>query len=160
MKLQKIITYLVMLIGAVGIILWLTMNSTISDIMKESGVSEPKDIPLDVAEPVLTPLYALLIVVFVLVLVVTVISIFNSLATKPGALKKVLIPAIIFIAILVLGYVFATGDNVNLQPFIDKGQNVTEATSRKVGAGLIAFYILIILAIASMAWSGVKKLVN
>ena len=158
MKLQKIITYLVLLIGAAGIVLWLTMNSSISSIMTESGITEPKDIPEDVYNPVVTPLYTLLIIVFAIVLVVTLISIVNSLMTRPGTFKKVVIPAVIFVAILFIGYMFATGDNVDLKPFIEKGQDITEATSKKVGAGLISFYILVVLAIATMFWSGIKKL--
>lgn len=162
MKLQKIITYLVLLIGALGIILWFVMNNSIGGLMKEYDISESSDLAKNpelfkLAEPMVTPIYSLLIVVFAIVLVVTLISIINSLTSKPGAFKKVIIPAIIFVAILVVGYVFATGDNVNLKPFIEKGQNITEATSKKVGAGLISFYILVILAIGSMVWSGIKK---
>lgn len=165
MKLQKIITYLVLLVGAIGFILWFTMNSSISNIMKEGGITEASDLAKNpelfkLAEPTVTPLYALLLVVFAIVLVVTLISIFNSLASKPGAFKKVLIPIVVFAVILVIGYMFSTGDNVDLQPFIEKGQNITEATSKKVGAGLISFYVLVVLAIGTMIWSGIKKLVS
>lgn len=165
MKLHKIVAYLVLLVGAIGFILWLVMNNSINDLMKENGITEASDIAKDptlfgIAEPMVTPIYSLLLIVFAIVLVVTLISIINSLASKPGAFKKVVIPAVIFLGIMFLGYMFAKGNNVDLQPFIDKGQDITEGTSKKVGAGLISFYVLIILAIASMMWSGVKKLFN
>lgn len=168
MKLQKIINYLVLLVGAIGFILWLVMNSSIGNIMKESGITDAADFTKpenadffkDSVIPILNPLYALLIVVFVAVLLVTVISIINSLAKKPGSLKKVIVPIVAFVVILLAGYIFSTGDNVDLKPFLEKGEHYTEATSRNVGAGLISFYILIILAIASMVWSGIKKLFN
>jgi glucan phosphoethanolaminetransferase (alkaline phosphatase superfamily) len=165
MKLQKIITYLVLLIGAIGAILWFTMNSSINKIMNEGGITEASDLAknpelFNLAEPAVTPLYALLLVVLAIILVVTLISIFNSLASKPGAFKKVLIPIVLFAIILLIGYMFSTGDNVDLQPFIEKGQNITEATSKKVGAGIISFYVLIALAIGTMIWSGVKKIAS
>ena len=166
MKLQKIITYLVLLIGAIGFILWFTMNSSITDIMKEGGITEASDLAKNpelfkIAEPAITPLYALLLVVFAIVLVVTLISIVNSLASRPGAFKKVVIPSAIFIAIVVVSYLFAKEENQKfIEPFLEKGQDVTLATTKKVGAGLIAFYILVVMAIGSMVWSGIKKLVN
>ena len=54
----------------------------------------------------------------------------------------------------------ASGTNLYLQPFIDKGLNVTEATSKNVGAGLYTFYAFAVFAIVVMALSGFKKLVK
>jgi len=59
-----------------------------------------------------------------------------------------------------VSYLLASGTNLDLQPFIDKGLNVTETTSKNVGAGLYAFYALAILAIVAMVLSGIKKLVK
>ena len=163
MKLQKIITYLVLLIGAVGIVLWFVMNNSIGGLMKEYDISESSDLAkspelFELAEPMVTPIYSLLLVVFAIVLVVTLISIINSLTSKPGAFKKVIIPALIFVGIMVVSYLFASEEPKSfIQPFLDKGQDVTVATTKRVGAGLIAFYILVILAIGSMVWSGIKK---
>ena len=60
-----------------------------------------------------------------------------------------------FLAVLLISYVMASGSTEGL-PLVDN-KVVSESTSRLVGTGLIAFYILAVGAIASMVFSGVKK---
>lgn len=151
-----------MALGALGIILWFVMNNSIGSFMTEHEIQDSADLTKDPelfnqVAPMLTPLFYLTIIVFVAVLLVTLISIVSSLLTKPGALKKVLVPTSVFILILVVGYILASGTNVDLKPLVEKGLEVTESTSKSVGAGLISFYILLVVAIGSMIWSGVKK---
>lgn len=74
--------------------------------------------------------------------------------------KKTLMTVGAFLAIVVISYAISSGTDLDLQPFIEKGENYTEATSKQVGAGLYAFYFLAILAIGSMLYGGVKKLFN
>jgi hypothetical protein len=60
-----------------------------------------------------------------------------------------------FLAVVVISYAMASGSTEGL-PLVDN-KVVTESTSRWVGTGLIAFYILAVAAIGSMVFSGVKK---
>lgn len=77
-----------------------------------------------------------------------------------GNIKKTLLTFGAFLAIILISYVLSSGTDLNLKPFTDKGVAITEGTSKMVGAGLIAFYILAVLAIASMAFSGIKGALN
>lgn len=98
--------------------------------------------------------YAVLGVVLVLVLIYVVKGLFA------GNIKKTLSSLGIFFAIILISYLLSSGTDLDLTPFTDKGADVTEATSKNVGAGLYAFYFLSVLAIASMLLSGVKKIFN
>jgi hypothetical protein len=96
--------------------------------------------------------YVILAIVIVLVLFYVIKGVFA------GNIKKTLLSLGIFFGIVIVSYLMSSGTDLNLQPFIDKGQNITEATSKMVGAGLYTFYALGILAIASMLFSGLKKI--
>ena len=98
--------------------------------------------------------YAVLAFILVLVLIYVVKGLFA------GNVKKTLISVGLFVGIILISYAMSSGTDLDLQPFIDKGQDITEATSKKVGAGLYAFYIIAIIAVGSMAFSGVKKLMK
>ena len=97
-------------------------------------------------------------VIFGIALALVLIFVLKGLFS--GNIKKTLLSLGVFLAIIVVSYLMASGTNLDLQPFIDKGQDITETTSKNVGAGLYTFYALAIFAIAAMALSGLKKLVK
>ena len=76
---------------------------------------------------------------------------------KDKNIKKTILSLGVFFGIVIISYVISSGNDLDLQPFIDKGQDITEATSKKVGAGLYTFYTLAVLAILSMLSSGLIK---
>jgi hypothetical protein len=98
--------------------------------------------------------YVILAIILALVLVFVIKGLFA------GDIKKTLISVGAFLAILVISYAMSSGTDLNLTPFTDKGLDVTEATSKYVGAGLNAFYALAIIAIGSMAFSSIKNIMN
>ena len=98
--------------------------------------------------------YAIFAITIALVLFYVIKGLFT------GDIKKTLISLGVFLGIVIVSYVMASGTDLDLQPFIDKGQNITETTSKYVGAGLYTFYALAIFAIAATTLSGFKKLVK
>ncbi len=94
-------------------------------------------------------------VVLALILVIVLIYVLKGLFA--GNVKKTLLSVGLFLAVILVAYFISSGDDLNLQPFIDKGQDVTEATSKKIGAGLYTFYALALVAIGAMGISGFKK---
>ena len=95
--------------------------------------------------------YTVLAIVLILVLFYVLKGLFA------GNIKKTILSLGVFFGIVIVSYLISSGDDLNLQPFIDKGQDITEATSKKVGAGLYTFYTLAVLAILSMLSSGLIK---
>lgn len=157
MNLQKILTYVVILIGIVAIALWFLMNGNISDLLTENGVTDVKDLPLNETMPLVSPLYYLVIAVAVVALVLTLISVINSLMKSSKGLKNILIGVGAFLAVIVIAYVISGGDT---KEYFYNGIAATDKESHMVGAGLYAFYALIVIAAGTMLFTGIKKLIK
>ncbi|KJD31787.1 membrane protein [Tamlana nanhaiensis] len=96
----------------------------------------------------------------VLGIVVLLVVLFVIKGLFAGDIKKTLLTVGAFLIIIAISFGISSGSDLDLQPFIQKGTDVTESTSKTVGAGLIAFYILAVLAIGSMLVGGAKKILN
>ncbi|WP_299556676.1 hypothetical protein [Seonamhaeicola sp.] len=147
MNSQKILTIIMGIIGAVSTI-FLFMILSAGDEAIKAGEADGT---------VNTFIYLAYVVLF---LIVAIVLLFVIKGLFSGNVKKTLMSVGIFLAIAFISYAMSSGTDLDLQPFVDKGQDITEGTSKKVGAGLYTFYVLAILAIASMAFSGVKKIFN
>lgn len=79
-------------------------------------------------------------------------SIYNMMS-KPGALIRSLIVVGILAAIFGASFALSSGD-VN---DAERALGITESTSKMVGAGLIMFYIVIVLAFVSLIYSEITK---
>ncbi len=71
-----------------------------------------------------------------------------------GNIKNTLISVGAFLLIVIISYVLAEGNPMALQD----GEMLSASGSKWVGAGLYAFYILAVVAVGSMAFSGIKKI--
>jgi hypothetical protein len=94
--------------------------------------------------------YIILALTLLIVLVYVLKGIFA------GNLKKTLISVGLFLAIVVISYVMASGDVAGL-PLVD-GEPISESGSKWVSTGLNTFSILAIVAIGAMIFSGIKKM--
>ncbi len=156
MKISKILSYVVLGVGILGAILWYVMSSSISGLMDQNGVSEARELPLDVAGPSVSPLYSLTLIIFVITIVATLITVFSTLAKNPSGLKNTLIGIVAFIVVLGIGYVMADGVETPLKD----GEVLSASGSKLVGTGLYAFYFLAAVAVGLMFLSGIKKLIG
>jgi len=145
MSLHKILSIIALVLAVVGIIFGLLI--TIGDL-------ETLGEPGSMIDNMMYVAYVIFIITIVLVLIYVIKGLFS------GNIKKTVLSLGAFLAIIIISYLMASGTNLDLQPFIDKGLNVTEATSKNVGAGLYTFYALAVFAIVVMALSGFKKLVK
>lgn len=110
----------------------------------------------DTAESMSGNMLAVAYVVLALVLALVVIFVIKGLFS--GSIKRTLMSVGAFLAIILISYILSSGTDLDLTQFNKKGLGITEAISKNVGTGLIAFYILAFLAIASMIFSGFKKI--
>lgn len=90
---------------------------------------------------------------------VAIFSIIN-IVSSGEKIKRTLIGLGALAVVVILGYVLADGTNIDFDALSRADINVTEAESRTVGAGLITFYILMVVALGSMLLSGIKKMFN
>jgi len=145
MGLHKILSIVALILAVIGIIFGLLVATGDLETLWQDG---------SMVDNMMRVAYVIFAITLVLVLFFVIKGLFA------GNIKKTLLSLGIFLAIIVVSYIMASGTNLDLQPFIDKGLNVTETTSKNVGAGLYTFYALAIFAIAVMALSGIKKLVK
>lgn len=148
MNIVKIMRIIVAVVGVVAAIFLVRIIGAGDDEIKAGQDS--------VVQPLMYMAYVALVLTIVAVLLFTVIN----LVKKPAVLKQTLINVGLFAVVVVIGYVMSSGTDLDLKPFISKGLDVTESTSKYVGMGLITFYILTAIAILAMIYTGVKKLFN
>ncbi|MGY0393564.1 hypothetical protein ACW5R3_13535 [Bizionia sp. KMM 8389] len=149
MNLHKILKILAGLLGLLGIVFLVRIISEGDEAIKSAASAGDTAIvdPLAYVAYVIMFLTVLFVVVFVL----------KNLFTNTATLKNTLISVGIFGAILVVAYAVSGGDT---NKYLYNGIPATAGESQMVGAGLIAFYILIASAAVIMVLSGVKKLTN
>jgi Na+/proline symporter len=138
MGLHKILKIVALLLSVAGIIFLGIVLAAGDDVVKETG--KGVDGFLYVAYITLA-----LVLLFVLVFVLKGIL--------AGDIKKTLMSVGAFILIVVISYVLAEGVETPMRD----GDMLSASGSKWVGAGLYTFYILAILAIGAMIFSGIKK---
>ncbi|MGO3182573.1 MAG: hypothetical protein ACTIJ9_07045 [Aequorivita sp.] len=73
-----------------------------------------------------------------------------------GNIKSTLLSIGAFVIIVVISYVLADSTPMTMP----EGEMLSESGSKWVGTGLYTFYIMAILAIGSMVFSGIKKVIK
>jgi len=86
--------------------------------------------------------------------VMAVLSFVLSLAINPASIKSVLVGLIIVLVIGGISYVLADGSDYEMY------KNVDEGTSKMVSTGLNSFYIIGLLAVLSVIYSGVARILK
>lgn len=148
MNSQKLLTIILGIVGVIStIFLFIIMNAGDQAIISGEAGGGAVD----------TFMYISYIILFATIAIV-VLFVIRGLFT--GDIKKTLMSVGAFVAIILISYILSSGSDLDLGQFNSKGLGITEAISKNVGAGLIAFYILGFLAIASMIFSGLKKISN
>lgn len=146
MTLHKILKYLALVIGVIGLILLGRILMT-----GDTAIENSADVQGSVVDPFMFVAYLVFAIVVLLVLFFVIKGLFK------GNIKNTLISIGIFIAIIAIAYVLADGNAV-----YDRNDTLVldESGSRWVGTGLITFYILAATAILLMVISGIRKLVK
>lgn len=93
----------------------------------------------------------------VLAVIVVMVLLFVLKGVFEGDIKKTLMSVVVFLAIIIVSYVLADSTPMQLP---DDGGMTSESGSKWVGTGLYTFYILAIVAVGLMVFSGFKKITN
>lgn len=147
MNSQKLLTIILGIIGIISIVFLFVIINVGDEAISAGESSGAVDTFMYIS-------YIILFATIALVLLFVIKGLFS------GDIKKTLMSVGAFVAIILISYVLSSGTDLDLTPFNSKGLGITEAVSKNVGAGLIAFYILGFLAIVSMIFSGFKKISN
>ncbi|GGW59073.1 hypothetical protein DFQ11_1011007 [Winogradskyella epiphytica] len=142
-KIFKILAALLSLFGIISLVRILSAGDEAMETGEKAGLFEPMAYTA----------YIILGLVIAFVLVFVIKNLFTNTAT----LKNTLIGVGAFVAVLVIAYVISGGDAM---AYKNGDVMATEGESHLVGAGLIAFYILLAVAAITMVFSGVKKVIS
>ena len=145
MTLHKILKYLALVIGVVGLILWGRVLMAGDDAIESSAA---------VQASVVTPFLIVAYIIFALVVLIVAFYVLKGLFS--GDVKKTLISIGAFILIVVISYLVTGGTEM----VMNDGEVISASTNHWVGAGLVTFYILACIAILLMVVSGVRKLIK
>lgn len=143
MGLLKTIKIIALLLSVVGVILYM-MIFLKGDLAIKDALFNGEDVAvLD---------WALYVAYIIFALVLAFVIFFGLKGLVSGNVKKTLIPLLALLVIVVISYVLADGTEMQMKEGI-----LSESGSKWVGTGLYTFYILAIVAIGAMIFSGFKK---
>lgn len=113
----------------------------------------------------IVPMMYLAYAIIALIIGIVLVFVFKNLFSSPAVLKKSLVSVGILVVVALLSYFVFAGDGV-INPMtgdayiLDDGKALTASSSKLIGASIYMFYIMAILAIGSILWAGVSKLLN
>ena len=137
----KIAKYAAIGLGVIGVILWIALS--LSD-----NSNDPNNSTMQA-------LFVLTYVLLAIALAAVIFSAAQNILASPKALKKTLIYTGAFVLILIVAYVFSSGDvEANASEEVKKA---SDSVRKWTSTGLIALYILVAGAIAALVASNVKK---
>jgi hypothetical protein len=147
MNFKTISKILVALLGLLGIIFLVRIVAAGDEAIKTGGQD-------GLVEPMAYVAYVILALVIVFVLFFVI----KNLITNTVGLKNTLIGVGAFAFVLIIAYVVSGGDVMKYD--LQEGGFATDGTSQLVGAGLVAFYLLLAIAAGAMIFSGAKKIIS
>lgn len=145
MTIHKILKYLALVIGVIGLILLGRIIMTGDDAIEASASTQAS-----VVTPMLWLSYLVLGVIILLVLFFVIKGLFR------GNIKNTLIAVGAFVLVVVIAYLVTDGAQMELKD----GGTLSASASHWVGAGLVTFYILAAIAVGAMVLSGIRKLIK
>ncbi len=145
---NKIVKIVLAVVGVVAAIMWYQLPS--------------RDVP--VAEAVQSgSMNIMFFLMYALLAVAVLASLFftlKNLFANPKSLKKTLLVIGAFFAVVLFSYLISSGSDVSVEEMANRGVATTESTIKNIGTGLNVFFLLVVIAVGSMAWGGLRKMTN
>ncbi len=147
MKLQKIIQIIIAIVGVTSLFFLFSIIRT--------GDEEIKLLAAQGNYNTISPLFTIAIVIFDISVLLILLFSFKDVFFNPQKLKKSLLWIGLFGVVVLVSYLASTGVETPLKD----GEILSANASRWVGAGLRIFYCLAAIAIGSMLFFGIKKII-
>lgn len=145
---HRIIKIILIVVGVVGAILWTQLPD--SDMpMAEAAQSGPMNF-----------MFILTYLLIAIAVLASVIFGLKNLFSTSANLKKALFGIGGLAVVVAVAYGLASGTDISIDAMAKRGIETSESTIRNIGMGLNVFFILTIVAVGLMLWSGIKKLTN
>jgi hypothetical protein len=148
MNLQKITKIGCIALGVLGIIFLFIVFGTGDDTIKMSAASGDFG--------VITPIILLSQLILLIAVTVTLIFSLRGVASDKAKLKSALTSAGLFIGVILIAFILSSGVETPMRD----GKVLSAIGSRLVGTGIRVFYILSIIAVGLMIFSGGKRFIK
>jgi len=145
-KILKIVAAVISLVGIISLVRIISAGDDAIDAAALAGDTA-------IVDPMAWAAYIML----GLVLAFVIFFVVKNLFTHTEGLKNTLIGVGAFAAVLIIAYLVSGGDTMQYK--LQDGV-ATDGQSTMVGAGLVAFYLLLAVAAGAMTFSGVKKIIS
>ncbi len=145
MDIQKITKIVALVLGVLGLVFQVAILSKGDDAIEMDSLAGNFSS--------VSPMITLALAILVIVVLITVVSSLAGLASNGAKLKKALISVVAFALVVLISFMFSEGVETPLKD----GEVLSAAGSRWVGTGLRTFYILAVVAVGTMVFSGVKR---
>ncbi|MGO4913319.1 MULTISPECIES: hypothetical protein [unclassified Leeuwenhoekiella] len=141
-KILKIVALILSILGAVWLVrIILAGDTAILD-------------SADLQDSLVTPFIYIAYFIFAIALVFVLVFVIKNIFTSGSSIKGTLIGLGAFLAVVAISFLLASGEETPMRD----GEVLSASASRWVEAGIYAFYILALVAVGAMVFSGVKKL--
>jgi len=146
MNFQNIIKIVSAILGVLGVIfLFRIMGAGDDQIKMDASMGDYSSV---------SPLITLALLILSIAVIVTLIFSILNLASDTKKLKKALITSGLFLLVVAIAYGLSDGVETPMKD----GEVLSAGGSKLVETGILSFYMLIIIAFASMMFSGIKKI--
>ena len=148
MNIQKITTYTVAVLGILGAVFVLMIVAKGDDAIEMSAMQG------DFGS--VTPIILLAQIILAITILITVFFSIKNLASDKEKLKSSLMSIGAFLVVLIAAFIFSSGEETPMQD----GAVLSANGARLVEAGIRMFYFLTVIAIASMSYGSIRKLIK
>lgn len=145
---NKIVKIVLAVIGVIAAVLWYQLPS------KDVPVSEAID------SGAMNFMFMIMYLLLGLAVASSLLFTIRNYFSNPKSLKKTLMLIVGFLVVVVIAYALSDGKDGTVEAMASRGVETTEDTVKRIGTGLNVFFFLVIIAVGSMAWGGVKKVIS
>ncbi|HNQ26414.1 MAG TPA: hypothetical protein PKL92_00685 [Aquaticitalea sp.] len=149
MGLHKILRIVAAVLSVLGIVFLIRIIAKGDEAIKVASLTGDTEI--------IDPMAWVTYIIFAITVAFVLFFVLKNLFTDTSSLKNTLIGVGAFLLVLLIAY-FVSGGDTTIYKY--NGAAVTAGESQMVGAGLVAFYILMVVAALSMVVTGVKKMIS
>ncbi len=142
---NKIVKIVLAVIGVLAAIMWYQLPS--------------KDVPVSEAieSGPMNTMFLLMYLLLGIAIAASLLFTIKNYFSNPKSLKKTAMLIVGFLVVVGIAYGLSDAQDGTIEAMASRGVETTESTVKRIGTGLNVFFFLVIIAIASMAWGGLKK---